>query len=111
MAVVGILLDEGAENASFAPFINNLPAEKSDAKDAGATINAADLLPSVQTTYRYTGSLTTPPCSEDVNWNLMTTPVELSSAQLNALESLFEGGNNRPVQALNDRSLVEDNTP
>jgi carbonic anhydrase len=110
LAVVGLLLEEGAENAAFDPFINNLPAEKADAKDAGVKINAADLLPVVQTTFRYSGSLTTPPCSEGVSWLVMTTPVELSAAQLHALESLFEG-NNRPVQALNDRPLVEDSTP
>lgn len=110
LAVVGLLLQEGAENKAFDPFINNLPAEKSDVKDTGVKINAADLLPSVQTTFRYSGSLTTPPCSEGVNWLVMTTPVELSSDQLSKLESLFEG-NNRPVQPLNDRPLVEDNTP
>ena len=107
LAVVGIFMDEGAENAAFGPFINNLSAEKADVKDAGVKINAADLLPSAQTTYRYKGSLTTPPCSEGVSWNLMTTPVELSSAQLSALKSLFEGGNNRPVQPLNDRPLLK----
>ena len=111
LAVVGILFDEGAQNDALQPFIDNLPAEKSDIHDAGVTINAADLLPSVQTTYRYSGSLTTPPCSEGVHWNLMTTPVELSSAQLGALDALFEGGNNRPVQPLNDRTLAEDTTP
>jgi len=110
LAVVGILLKEGAENKAFAPFINNLPVEKTDAKDAGAKINAADFLPTAQTTYRYSGSLTTPPCSEGVSWLVMTTPVELSSAQLNKLDALFEN-NNRPVQKLNDRPLVEDNTP
>ncbi len=109
-AVVGLLLQEGAENPAFDPFINNLPAEKSDVKDAGVKINAAGLLPSVQTTFRYSGSLTTPPCSEGVNWLVMTAPVELSSNQLSKLKSLFEG-NNRPVQPLNDRPLVEDNTP
>ncbi|MCB9111125.1 MAG: carbonic anhydrase family protein [Anaerolineales bacterium] len=111
LAVVGILLDEGAQNDAFQPFIDNLPTEASDVKDAGVTINAADLLPAVQTTYRYSGSLTTPPCTEGVNWLVMTTPVQLSADQLSALESLFEGGNNRPVQPLNDRTLVEDNTP
>ncbi len=110
LAVVGILFQEGAENAAFAPLIQSLPAEKTDVKDAGVTINAADLLPSVQTTFRYSGSLTTPPCSEGVHWLVMTTPVELSTAQLSKLESIF-GGNNRPVQPLNDRPLVEDNTP
>lgn len=110
LAVVGILLQEGAENAAFAPFIQSLPAEKSDVKDAGLTINAADLLPGVQTTFRYSGSLTTPPCSEGVHWLVMTTPVELSTAQLSKLENIFEG-NNRPVQPLNDRPLIEDTTP
>jgi carbonic anhydrase len=110
LAVVGLLLQEGSAHAAFDPFINNLPAETSDVQDAGVKINAMDFLPGIQTTYRYSGSLTTPPCSEGVSWLVMTTPVELSSAQLSQLESLFEG-NNRPVQPLNDRSLMEDNTP
>lgn len=111
LAVVGILFDEGTQNDALQPFIDNLPAEKSDVHDTGVKINAADLLPAVQTTYRYSGSLTTPPCSEDVRWNLMTSPVEASSAQLEALANLFEDGNNRPVQPLNDRPLAEDTTP
>ncbi len=111
LAVVGILFDEGAQNNALQPFIENLPAEESEVVDAGAKINAADFLPAVQTTYRYSGSLTTPPCSEGVNWLLMTTPVELSAEQISALESLFDHGNNRPVQPLNDRPLVEDSTP
>jgi carbonic anhydrase len=111
LAVVGVLLQEGTKNSAFEPFINNLPAEKSDVKDAGVKINANDFLPSIQTTFRYNGSLTTPPCSEGVSWLLMTTPVELSSEQLSELESIFEEGNNRPVQPLNNRSLEEDSTP
>ena len=110
LAVVGLLLQEGAVNAAFDPFINNLPADTSDIKDAGVKINATNFLPGIQTTYRYSGSLTTPPCSEGVSWLVMTTPVVLSSAQLSKLEGLFEG-NNRPVQPLNDRTLIEDNTP
>lgn len=111
LAVVGILFDEGAENVAYQPFIANLPAEQSDVHDAGVTIDAAALLPAVQTTYRYSGSLTTPPCSEGVQWLVMTTPVKLSSQQLAALKSIFEEGNNRPVQPLNNRPLVEDTTP
>lgn len=110
LAVVGILLKEGAENGAYKPFLDHLPAEKTDAKDAGVKIDATALLPAVQTTYRYSGSLTTPPCSEGVSWLLMTTPVELSEAQLSKLEGLFEE-NNRPIQPLNDRSLEEDNSP
>jgi carbonic anhydrase len=111
LAVVGILLDEGTQNEALQLFIENLPAQKSEVADAGVTINAAELLPTEQTTFRYSGSLTTPPCSEGVNWLLMTTPVEISSEQVEALASLFEEGNNRPVQPLNDRPLTEDSTP
>lgn len=110
LAVLGLLLEEGSENAALAPFINNLPAEVTAETDAGVKINAMDFLPSIQTTYRYSGSLTTPPCSEGVNWLVMTTPVDLSPVQLSELESLFEA-NNRPVQPLNDRTLSEDSTP
>jgi len=103
--VVGIMLEAGAENAAFAPFISKPARRKNrDAKDIGIKINTADFLPAVQTTFRYSGSLTTPPCTEGVNWLVMTTPVELSAAQLNALDALF-GDTNRPIQKLNDRSV------
>jgi carbonic anhydrase len=110
LAVVGILLREGADNSAYDPFIDNLPASESEAKDAGVTVDAAELLPMEQTTYRYDGSLTTPPCSEGVKWLLMTTPVELSAEQLGKLDELFEA-NNRPVQLVGERTPVEDNTP
>jgi carbonic anhydrase len=110
LAVVGLLLQEGSSHAAFDPFIDNLPADESAVQDTGVKINAMDFLPGIQTTFRYSGSLTTPPCSEGVSWLVMTTPVDLSSAQLSKLEGLFEG-NNRPVQPLNDRLLVEDATP
>ena len=110
LAVIGILLQQGTENAAFDPFVNNLPAEKTDAKDAGSKVNAADFLPAEQTTFRYSGSLTTPPCSEGVSWLVMTSPVEVSAAQLEKLLTVFEG-NNRPLQALNERTPLEDSTP
>ena len=110
LAVVGILLQEGTQNDAFSSFIDHLPSEKTDAKDAGVTINASDFLPAIQTTYRYAGSLTTPPCTEGVQWLLMTAPVELSAAQLSTLESIFEA-NNRPVQPLGERTTIEDSTP
>ena len=111
LAVVGILLAEGSQHEAYEPFVQNLPVAKGDVRNTGATIDAADLLPGTQTTFRYGGSLTTPPCTEDVRWLVMTIAVEMSSEQVKALGSLFEEGNNRPVQPLNDRSLTEDVSP
>lgn len=110
LAVVGVLIQKGAENPAFKDVWANLPAEKADVKTVDGMVMAADLLPQVQTTFRYDGSLTTPPCSEGVKWNVMTTPIEMSEAQLAAFSAIVEA-NNRPVQPLGDRALVEDVTP
>ncbi|GAB4497934.1 MAG: carbonic anhydrase family protein [Anaerolineales bacterium] len=108
--VIGILLTEGAENPAYQAFLDNLPSQPGPETKLNFPLTAADLLPAVQTTLRYSGSLTTPPCTEEIAWFVMTTPVELSSAQLQHLESVYNG-NNRPVQPLNQRPLTEDSTP
>lgn len=99
-AVVGILLKEGKENLAYKPFIDNLPPQENSEIDMQTTINLAELLPTNKTAYSYNGSLTTPPCTEGVNWLLMTNPVELSPAQIKALQAVFNG-NNRPLQLRN----------
>ncbi|HZK05301.1 MAG TPA: carbonic anhydrase family protein [Actinomycetaceae bacterium] len=108
LAVVAVLLEEGAENEAVAPIISHLPAATEQEVEAdGVTLDPLDLLPGNRLTFQYTGSLTTPPCSEDVNWFVLTTPVEMSEAQLGELEQVM-GHNNRPLQPLNDRDLLED---
>jgi len=110
-AVVGVLIQEGEENPAFASVWANLPkvvSEESDAKTiAGAFVNADDLLPDVRTYYTYPGSLTTPPCTEGVTWLLLTTPIEMSAKQIADFKAIIED-NNRPVQPLNDREVLED---
>jgi carbonic anhydrase len=111
LAVVGVMLADGAENPAFQPVWNNLPTQENPAQAvAGLQVEAASLLPTEQTTYRYSGSLTTPPCSEGVNWLVMTTPVELSAEQLAAFTTIY-AHNSRPVQPLNERTLTVDNSP
>lgn len=48
---------------------------------------------------RYSGFLTTPPCTEDVTWLMITTPTEASIDQLEAFSHLL-GNNARPLQRL-----------
>ncbi|MCP4358533.1 MAG: carbonic anhydrase family protein [Chloroflexi bacterium] len=110
LAVVGVFIAEGAENAAYTPVWDNLPSEKTEAIATGMSVNAVDLLPAEQVVYRYNGSLTTPPCSEGVLWSVMESPVEMSAQQITAFTDIFEG-TNRPVQPLNDRDLQLDETP
>ncbi|XP_078517648.1 receptor-type tyrosine-protein phosphatase gamma isoform X6 [Lissotriton helveticus] len=80
-----------------------------------------DLLPaSLGSYYRYTGSLTTPPCSQIVEWIVFNRPVPISYQQLEAFYSIFTTeqqdhvksveylrNNFRPRQNLNDRAVFK----
>lgn len=55
--------------------------------------------------YRYMGSLTTPPCSEGVNWYVMTQPIYVGVDQVSRFAQAV-GANARPLQAMNHRLLL-----
>jgi carbonic anhydrase len=105
-AVVGVMMDRGAENPAYAPVWDNMPAEEGDPQTiSGTSVNGMDLLPQDQSYYRFDGSFTTPPCTEGVKWFVMSNPVELSDAQVATFEEIYSG-NYRPVQPLNDRTFL-----
>ena len=108
LAVIGVLVKEGAANPAFASFDSALP------KSSGAkalldkvALDVAGLLPKTRTIDRYDGSLTTPPCSEQVSWFVMTTAIELSKEQIATLTTALPE-NARPVQPPNGRALIVD---
>ncbi len=55
----------------------------------------------------YDGSLTTPPCTEQVNWSVWEDPIELSQKQIDLFAQRFPD-NHRPVQKIGDRLLNGD---
>jgi carbonic anhydrase len=110
-AVVGVFIEEGAENPAFATVWANLPTQVTPVSDTGEIVNVADLLPTDPLVYRYTGSLTTPPCTEGILWSIMTTPIEMSHEQITKFSSIFETDVNRPVQLMNEQGLQLDTTP
>lgn len=105
LAVVGVKIDVGADNAFLAPVWSVMPTKLGKAA-ANATLDINQFLPENKSYYNFSGSLTTPPCSEGVSWNVMKTRVTVSNAQLDALKKLFPM-NARPVQPLNDRMIGE----
>jgi carbonic anhydrase len=107
LAVVGVLFKTGNASALINQIWNNIPTEKDKAVDvSGATINAADLLPSDVRYFTFSGSLTTPPCSEDVTWFVLKSTGSLSHSQLAAFAKLFPN-NARPIQPTNNREILE----
>jgi carbonic anhydrase len=106
LAVVGVWLKSGAENAAFAPVFNRLPATEGEPEAVpGETVNADNLLPAERTYYRYNGSLTTPPCTQNVKWLMLNNSVDLSEAQISAYTAIFND-NFRSVQPLGARTFL-----
>ena len=113
VAVVGVFIKAGQENAALAKAFQALPA-KSGAKSApaGAKIDASALLPADRTYFTYAGSLTTPPCTEGITWYVFKTPIEMSAGQIGAFTKLEHlAHTNRPIQSLGGRTVLVDSTP
>ena len=106
LGVLGVMFEAGAANAELAKILAAAPPEKSEpATIAGQTIDPNGMLPEGRSVYRYMGSLTTPPCSEGVNWHVLKDPISASADQIAASEKLM-GDSARPVRALNNRLVV-----
>ena len=96
-----------SNTGAFGPVWNHMPAEEGEPETVdGSSFSAGDLLPDEHAYYRYDGSLTTPPCSEGVKWFVLTNPVQMSVAQIDAFRNVVRQ-NNRPVQPLGDRRVME----
>ena len=119
LAVVGLLIESGRHHPAFdsiTAYLPSAPLEIQRIENAIIDLNLM-LSPNKQitdeavkafpNTYRYNGSLTTPPCSEGVKWIVLTTPVEMSESQIAAFKAIIHD-NNRPVQPLNGRELLLD---
>ncbi|MBV8171772.1 MAG: carbonic anhydrase family protein [Candidatus Eremiobacteraeota bacterium] len=104
-AVLGVLMDEGAENKALRPVWSAMPFKETGEKTInGVWVNIADALPAARGYYEYEGSLTTPPCSQSVRWMVLTAPITVSTQQIATFKRAFPM-NARPVQPLNSRTI------
>jgi carbonic anhydrase len=107
LAVIGVFLEEGEENAALAASLAEVPREPGEEREVDSEVDPLDLIPDRGSgkVYRYEGSLTTPPCSEEVLWTVYQQPIEASSEQLTELATAYDD-NARPLQPLNGRELI-----
>jgi len=106
LAVVAVMFEEGADNPTLNKLLRNLPENEGDKNQLKSEILGYELLPASKDYYKYSGSLTTPPCTEGVKWLVLKTPVQISKSQLNDFTSVMPV-NNRPVQDLNARTILK----
>ncbi|MBT2322026.1 carbonic anhydrase family protein [Variovorax paradoxus] len=107
LAVVAVMFKEGRENKGLNVAWDHMPAGAGQSSTLEAHFRPESILPKSKSYYRFSGSLTTPPCSEGVLWMVMKQPVEISRSQLEKLRHALPHENNRPVQPLNARQVNE----
>lgn len=102
-AVVGIMYVEGDENELLASYLEHFPKEKGTYTSENV-LELASLLPDDVSYYHYSGSLTTPPCSEVVSWFVLKDALTASKEQIEAFATILHE-NYRPVMPLNNRAV------
>jgi len=97
LAVIAVFFEEGKNNPLLDNILSGIGKE--------IRIDPQDILPDdTQHYYHYIGSLTTPPCSENVQWYLLKQPAQASRSQIEAFRKYY-ANNERPIQELNDRTI------
>lgn len=107
LAIASVLIAKGKSNSFLQILIDNFPAEKNkNFSIDNIDLNPSLLLPKNLSYYTYFGSLTTPPCSENVLWIILKNPIEASQSQIENFNSKM-GTNARPVLPVNKRFVLE----
>jgi len=104
-AVIGVMYIEGKENELLKKYLDKFPMVKGEFKSE-EMIDLIKILPNNKSYYYYNGSLTTPPCTEVVNWYILKNPIEASKEQIEKFSKILHD-NYRPIQALNGREIKQ----
>lgn len=106
LTILSVFVKTGAENRMLQKIIAHLPAKKAEVENVlDERIDPMQLLPQQLNYYSFMGSLTTPPCSEGVQWIVLVNTITASPAQILKLRQTVNGANARPTQALNKRKI------
>jgi carbonic anhydrase len=106
-AVVAVMAEEGGLD----DVLERLPVPHAGAAPLALERNPLDLtklLPESKAYFTFTGSLTTPPCTEDVGWIVLSQPIKVPRGSISKFEQVLKA-NNRPVQPLNGRIIYSSN--
>ncbi|MCK5918248.1 MAG: carbonic anhydrase family protein [Cocleimonas sp.] len=108
IAVVAIMFEPGKDDELLTALWKDIPLNAGDShKLDSKALRAMEFESELTSYYRFNGSLTTPPCTEGVRWIVMKATRHISKAQLSTFEKALTEPNNRPVQPLNARVVVD----
>ncbi|WP_145573267.1 carbonic anhydrase [Yersinia alsatica] len=108
LLVVAVMFNVGAANPELNKAWGQIPEKLNQQVALKEALNLNALLPTDKHYYRFSGSLTTPPCSEGVRWLVMKNPLTVSAEQITQFKSaIHHDANNRPIQQYHGRVIVD----
>lgn len=106
LAVVGVLFRAGERNTDLARIGSAAPQVINQPAAIDMDIADLELYGNHESYYRYNGSLTTPPCTEGVQWYVLKQPGQIAAEQAASFVKLI-GEDARGPQPINARIVVE----
>jgi len=107
LAVVGVMIEEGDEHPVLDKLWSWMPENPGETSEQPIGIEETNLLPPTREYFAYSGSLTTPPCSEGIAWIVLKNPIEASAEQIARFKERVGPATNRPVQPRNARLILD----
>lgn len=108
IAVVAMLFAPGPKDRTLAKILEKVPMKAGESVKLGShSLKTLEFDDKLLSYYRFNGSLTTPPCTEGVRWIVMKQPYRVSKEQVEKIQAALKQPNNRPIQPLNARMIVE----
>lgn len=108
LAVVAVMFSEGEENKILSKIWEKFPLKLNHNETLELSADdIKNILPANKDYYKFMGSLTTPPCTENVKWNVFKTSMTISKEQVKQFFDTFGHTNNRPIQATNNRKISQ----
>ncbi len=108
LAVLAMLFIPGKADATLNALWESMPMKAGEStRLSSKSLKTIETDSKFSNYYRFNGSLTTPPCTEGVRWVVMQTPMTVSEEQIKLLQTALKYPNNRPVQKINARQILE----
>ncbi len=110
LAVVAVMFDDSKDiaNPILSKIWSKFPLNRGhNTKCKLSSDNIKALMPENKDYYKFMGSLTTPPCTEGVKWNVLKTIMPISKKQVKEFFDIYGHSNNRDIQATNSRTITE----
>jgi carbonic anhydrase len=105
-AVIGVLYRIGEASPFLATILSaGLPEQTTSSAVTVSKLDLATAFTDLSRYYTYSGSVTTPPCSETVTWFVLRQQAELSASQFEEFQKVL-GNDFRPLQARNSRVVL-----